>query len=596
MKRLLPNRNIMVYFKDDGKPYQFTVLSATSTTIHVSSNHLRVSSLWGMQNEDGQSGCDLDVIGTTYTIDGLYSGRAYHVRVSSENSAVGTGKAVATEPAFLIPIGFPSPPSSASVTVADKHTLKLSWSEDARTNDPSVTGYFVEWWSRADSTTTSSFFGRQEVIQLSTRGLSLVGGTFSLYFGGFDAHTRVLGTAKTSNGLSYVVTDTDMTPLLCRGEEVMIDGEIYSVHETDLFTTTRLPLSRPYDGSNSEGVQIYAKPKSIPIPYDASADVLQNALQRMPGVNSVEVRRESDVSQSGFDWFVTFGNKGQQAGFSVDTTNLIGANPDGFVISIDVTGELPRDYNFAVIADPSVSTFDIGGLSPGQPTYVSISSISASGRSQPVQAQPLAVSPGGVPGPVLSQMSIKNETTLVVSFEADADENGATIEEYAIEIGSDPSFATSVQAFTVERTHKIQRIKTSAHTTPWASQATFSLSLGDFHGDFTRPVGDDLTVRINNGGNLLERSTGSGNLSLLVARGDRIMISGVEFSVCLDVSKSLPYDSDHLSLCSKDDPFLPAAYFSNDFRPDDVVDKLPIFALDTSLGSVKVRLFGSANF
>jgi len=580
----------MVYFEDDGKAYLFTVLSATSSAIHVSSKHLRVSSLWGMWNEDGQSGCDLDVIGTTYTIDGLDSGRAYYVRVSSENSAVGTGKAISTEPAFLIPIGFPSPPSSASVTVVDRHTLNLSWSEDARTNDPSITGYFVEWWSRADSTTTSSFFGQQEVVQLSTRGLSLVGGTFRLFFGDFNSHARALGTASTSNGLSYVVTDTDMTPLLSRGEEVMIEGEIYSVHEIDSFTTARLPLSRPYNGSNSEGVNIYAKSKSIPIPYDASAADLQNALQRMPGVNSVEVRRESDADQSGVQWFVTFGGKGPQAGLSADTTNLVGINPDGFVISRDVLGEFPRDYNFAVITDPSTSTFDIGGLSPGQPTYISISSIGPSGHSQPVQAQPSAVSPGGVPGPVISQMSVKNETTLVVSFEADADENGATVEEYAIEISTDPDFATSAQTFT-GKTHKIQRIKTSAHTTPWEAQATFSLSLGDFHGDFTRPVGEDLTVRINNGGNLLERSTGTGSLSLLVARGDRIIVSGVEFSVCLDVSKSVPYDSDHLSLCTKDDPTLPA-YFSNNLRPaDDVIDKLPIFALDTALGSVKVRLF-----
>lgn len=108
-------------------------------------------------------------------------------------------------------------------------------------------------------------------------------------------------------------------------------------------------------------------------------------------------------------------------------------------------------------------------------------------------------------------------------------------------------------------------------------------------------MGDDLTVRISNGGNLLERSTGSGDLSLLVARGDRIMIAGLEFSVCLDMSKSVQYDSDHLPLCAKDDPASPA-YFSNNLRPDVVIDKLPVFALDTSLGSVKVRLIRLGQF
>ncbi|EJK71842.1 hypothetical protein THAOC_06677 [Thalassiosira oceanica] len=81
-------------------------------------------------------------------VGGLDSGRAYHLlRASSDNSsAVGTGKAIATEPSlpsFLVPVGFPSPPSSASVAVVDSHTLNLSWSEDTRTNNASITDTFV---------------------------------------------------------------------------------------------------------------------------------------------------------------------------------------------------------------------------------------------------------------------------------------------------------------------------------------------------------------------------------------------------------------------------------------------------------------------
>ena len=83
----------------------------------------------------------------------------------------------------------------------------------------------------------------------------------------------------------------------------------------------------------------------MPIAYDASAAELRNALERMPHVNHVNVCREiNDADEDGFFWVVTFiSNVGMQPSFSVDTSNLIGYNPNGFTIWCESRG-LRRHY------------------------------------------------------------------------------------------------------------------------------------------------------------------------------------------------------------------------------------------------------------
>ena len=104
---LQPQRRIMVYFHDDAKAYLFSVLSATSSTIHVSNQHLRVSSLSNMLDLNNSIGSNLKLMGSTYIIDGLDTGGTYYVRVSSENGVMGTGKFVSTMPPKRRLTGFP---------------------------------------------------------------------------------------------------------------------------------------------------------------------------------------------------------------------------------------------------------------------------------------------------------------------------------------------------------------------------------------------------------------------------------------------------------------------------------------------------------
>ena len=595
-KLLIPQRKIMVHFHDDNESYIFSVLSASSSMINVSSKHLRVTSLSSMKDKDGGVGSNLDLLGTTHIIAGLDTGHAYYVRVSSENGEMGTGRSIGTMPLSATPRGFPLPPSVASASVVDKNTLNVSWSSDAFHNDPTIQAFKVErfWKSGAASSSSFSFFGEQEVVQLSTSGLGLSGGTFHLYFGELaDASTNVLlGTAKATTGLDYVETHGDLSPHLHRGESILIGDEEYFVHDTDLFTSTRLPLSTPYTGSDTESIFIHARSKSMPIAYDATVEEVRNALEQMPHVNHVNVRREiDDAFDDGYEWFVTFtSNVGPQPDLSVDTSNLIGTNPLGFTISSVVPGVLPDDYDVTLVQDPTVTSYEMEGLLTGKPYYIRVSSIADQGESLPMDSSPIFIAPGGVPGDI-PPPSIKplNENTLLVSFEAAAQANGASVDEYIVESSSsDPSF-TQASVITVHPNHKVQRVTTRAHTLPWDDSSSFTLSLGDYHGDFTVPVGQgETTVKVQNGDNVLERSTGGTSLSSVVVRGDYVSVGGVEFRVCL--LDSQPHDDSHLSLCSKENA-LEEAYFYADSQID-MIDELPIFILDTSLGAAKSPAIG----
>ena len=586
-KMLIPQRRIMVHFHDDNESYLFSVVSSTSSVITVSQQHLRMTSLDNMREFGGGDGSNLELLGTTFVINGLTSGRSYHVRVSSENGEMGTGRSVETLPSKEIPRGFPLPPSIASVKVVDKNTLNVSWSSDAHLRDHNILAYKVESFRKDGTASISSlsFYGEREVVKFSTSGLGIVGGTFHLFFGELgDSTSILLSTASARNGLSYVETKYDLSPRLHRGETILIGEEQYSVHIKEPFTSTILPLAEMFSGADNSEISIFARPKTMPLAFDAKPEELRNALEQLPHVNHVDVRREiDDNSDDGYDWFVTFiSNVGPQPAFSVDTSNLVGTNPMGFEITRLVPGVPPEDYNATVIRKPTMTSFDVKNLSPGKPYYVRVSSLTDRGESLPVDSVPATITPGGVPG-IMSPPSIRpvNEITVLVSFAASAENNGALVEKYFVETSSNTSFSQSSRII-VQPNHKYQRVTTRAHTIPWDDSSSFTLSLGDFHGDFTVAVGDGSTVvRVRNGDNVLERSSGMASLSSIVPRGDFVSVGGVEFRVCL--SAKYPYDDSHISLCSKDNALDAVNFYSN--NAVDIIDELPIFILDTSLGA-----------
>ncbi|KAL3797523.1 hypothetical protein HJC23_009887 [Cyclotella cryptica] len=585
-KLLIPQRKIMVYFSDDKTHYLFSIVSVTASTITVSNKHLRVLPLHDMKSQDGVTSSNLEIIGTRYIIDGLLTGTKYYVRVSSENGQMGTGKSVSTAPHHETPRGFPLAPGDVTVSVTDKHTLSVSWSNSTYLNDPDIKAFKVERFCKSDATSSASvsFFGEKESVEFSTVGLGLVGGTFTVYFGGFDSLRVVVGHAKATNSLNYIETLADLTPHLQRGESIMIGEDVYLVHPTEPFTPSRLPLSESYHGINDENAVVYARSKSMPLPFDASAEELQNTLEQMPYTNHVQVRREVAEVSGGYRWFVTFSsNVGPQPAFSVDTTYLVGANPSGFTVTRSVTGTVPDCYLSVIADDPTATTLQLHDLVTGKPYYIRVASISDSGESEQVESIPTYITPGGVPDPVaIPHITPLNENTLLVTFETPPESNGAVIDYFFIDSSRDPSFS-SITRIVAKPDYKVQRITTRAHSIPWDDSSSFTLSLGDFHGDFTIPISGGTTVSVLNGGNTLIRTTGFESLSSFAARGDYIVVGGSEFRVCLSTLEATPHDDSHLSLCSKNNPH-EAAIFSSD-TVSNVINELPIFRLDTSLGA-----------
>ena len=167
---------------------------------------------------------DLTLLGAEYLIQGLEPNERYYVRVSAENGEMGTGLPQTTVPSSEIPRSAPSPPSLASLSIVDKHTLQVEWEghhsdDDAR---PLIDSHTVEYFTRSNEVgPTFSFFGTPEIVELDSIGLGLTGGWFHLYFG--DEDTLALpGTVEVAPGMTSVATTEDLTPHLSRGDELSL--------------------------------------------------------------------------------------------------------------------------------------------------------------------------------------------------------------------------------------------------------------------------------------------------------------------------------------------------------------------------------------
>ena len=596
-RHLIPQRKIMVYFSDDNTSYLFKIVAASTTQIQVDADHLRASSLESMNGRGGNVGStDLTLLGAEYLIQGLEPNERYYVRVSAENGEMGTGLPQTTVPSSEIPRSAPSPPSLASLSIVDKHTLQVEWEghhsdDDAR---PLIDSHTVEYFTRSNEVgPTFSFFGTPEIVELDSIGLGLTGGWFHLYFG--DEDTLALpGTVEVAPGMTSVATTEDLTPHLSRGDEVVINGLTYAVADTGAFTSQVLPLSETFGGARDEAATAFARVKSSRLPHDVSAHELRIALENMDSVGQVEVRREDGdpAGTDGYKWYITFlTNVGPQPSLSVDTEALIGTNdPAGFRVSKLVVGISPDNFSQITISDPATTVVNITGLDTGVEYHVRVRANSHDrGSSLAVQTTPLFASPGQVPGsPLAPRIRPLNQDALLVTYEEQAESNGAPISHYVIESATTPTFENST---TTEQAvdHRIQSITSSAHSLPWDSTSTFTLSMGDFHGDYLPSIGHGATlVRVQAGGSVAERIEGSDDLAAAVPRGDYVRIEHNEYRICLDVGLDLPYDASNLPLCSKDDAWTAAVV------PDEGIDRAPVFVLDTSVGSAKQPMLGDS--
>ncbi len=585
LSKLVPQQKISVYFNDEMFYHTFEVLSASMSTIHVSEGHLRSRSALNMLDESNGSGSNLATLGGNFVIGDLEPHQKYYVRVSAENSAFGSGHPIATEPSTAIPYLFPSSPQEATLSIINESTIEVRWT-DQRIMDPSIDSYVIEAFARSlDGSTSASSSGTAQVIEINTIGLGVSGGFFTLQFG--DDMITLPAKAAVINGDDSIQTSDDLSPFLFRGDSIEINGSMMTVAEHGTFTDEVLPLSSSFLGESDDSAVLRGYRKSRLIPFNADENTISQSLENIPGVNRVIVTREEGVPD-GFKWLITFdGNVGPQPFFKEGTKYLVGQNPSDLSVRTITNGVYPEAY-LSRIVDSSINAINITGLETGVEYHVQVKSQNGSKHSNFRTTVPESVRPAGAPGkPRAPFIETYDSNTIVVSYEEFAETNGADITHFNVEVSPTADFQNS-QSIEVSVERRIQRVSINAHSPPWSASSTFTISMGDFHGEFVTPLASATTVSVDNGASYLDRTSGSLNLSAKLPRGELIRVGGYDFSVCYDALNVMTYNGTRIPLCLKSDPWTVATYEGV------VTDHLPIFRLDTALGTVREPSYGSS--
>ena len=138
--------------------------------------------------------------------------------------------------------------------------------------------------------------------------------------------------------------------------------------------------------------------KSCKIPFDATAKILRDSLERMPFVHKIDVKRKGRVSD-GFVWSITFlSNIGPQPSIEIDVSLLQGVSPSAFLPRKARAGELPQDYRSFDIDNRPVNSPNITGLKTGHHYYVRVRSRNRFGFGLSIATTPSFISPGDVSG------------------------------------------------------------------------------------------------------------------------------------------------------------------------------------------------------
>jgi len=466
----------------------------------------------------GGTGAGITLLGGSFTIEGLTAGQPYYVRMSARNKWVGQSPFTDTEPPMEVPRQSPGLVSDVQVyqgAVAGS-SLQVSWS-GANVAGSTVTGYLVEHFTRNEA---SPHFEVQERQLVQTAGTP-TSGSFTLGFG--DVNVALPGTVGAENGAKYISTSEDLTAHISRGDFIRVGGTNYLVHATEPFTPFRLPLAQAsgaasatpdalgtvdttYEGTTAAGLTAYKQAVTTDLGYMTTATELQTALQNLPSIGQVGVSRTCYDGGTahctlGFTWTVTFVSEVGKQPLLVKNGRLL-TGIDGAVenptIQLMNEGVQPQDYSATVVpASNGLLSFPLQSLNMGSPYYVRVSASSDRGYG-PFIASAHPVAPLAVPGAVPDVMIRPwNGTALEVEYEEAASNGGDIITHYEIEWDISADFSSSEkksQEYAIS--HHIQKIATSTHTGPITGE--FTVSLGDFHGEYLTQIGgvdgnDDLT-------------------------------------------------------------------------------------------------------
>eukprot|EP00984_Skeletonema_dohrnii_P023836 scaffold12938_cov128-Skeletonema_dohrnii-CCMP3373.AAC.1 len=188
--------------------------------------------------------------------------------------------------------------------------------------------------------------------------------------------------------------------------------------------------------------------RTLPIPFDADAHLVKQALESLTTIGEVDVTRYSN--NNGHNYFVTFlselGNRDQ---ITVDDSTLMGPDARARVATM-VDGTEPADYGDALIPHPTMVDgssplqYQIEGLTNGIPYYVRIRSRNAKGFGYAALGLSSPTTPIRRPPPPISiSMFPLSDSLIRVVWDSPDHSGGSPIEKYALQWDTDPSFANA---------------------------------------------------------------------------------------------------------------------------------------------------------
>ena len=189
-----------------------------------------------------------------------------------------------------------------------------------------------------------------------------------------------------------------------------------------------------------------------------------------------------------------------------------------------ITPVKPSNYQSFTVPAP-LASYTIEGLTTGQPYHVIVSGASDRGIGPHSTSVPALLAPMGLPAAPLSvELSTRSGTSLLVAYEETAPANGGNVTKYKTEWDISPNFDSVHAQHVIESpTYAVQKVTVAAPTA--GLSGTFTLSYGDYLGDFTKQVGGLAQfVTLNHGSNVLTVAAGSEDMRDWLARGDFVRL------------------------------------------------------------------------
>lgn len=184
--------------------------------------------------------------------------------------------------------------------------------------------------------------------------------------------------------------------------------------------------------------------RARPLPHDADASLVKQALESLSTVGEVDVSRF--VNNNGFNYFVTFLTElGDLELMTVDDSHLLGPDAQARVAAI-TDGAMPEDYGSATImATASTATVEqeVVGLVTGVPYEFRIRGRNSKGLGY-AGVTSSYTAPIKEPSPPSSvSMFALSDARIRVSWTKSLDDGGAPIEKYGVQWDTDPSFPSA---------------------------------------------------------------------------------------------------------------------------------------------------------